>query len=352
PYPSRSRGERLQIGLLAPPWIPLPPPAYGGTEQVVALLAEGLAAAGHDVTVVAAPGSQLRHLRVVSPLERCPEQIGLALEELRHVLAGAGALDGADVVLDHSGPVGAFVVSRAPGLVLHVAHGPLAGSCADLYRLLCRHAPALGLIAISNAQRQAAPDLPFAGTCYNGVDLDRIPFRARSDGYLAFLGRMAPEKGAAEAIAIARAAGRPLMIAAKCREPSERDYFSREVEPQLGPDVVWLGELSGRDKYDLLAGAAALVFPISWPEPFGLVMIEAMACGTPVLATRHGAVAEVVADGRTGYVRERWVELTELVGRLGEIDRARCRRHVAERFSADAMIRGYEQVIAGALRSG
>jgi glycosyltransferase involved in cell wall biosynthesis len=340
----------LEIGLLAPPWIPLPPSAYGGTEQVVALLAEGLAAAGHEVTVVAAPGSRLRGPRVVSPLEHLPQQIGLALKEWRHALAGASVLEAADVVIDHSGPAGALAVADGRAPALHVAHGPLAGDCAELYRLLCARAPALRLVAISNAQRALAPDLPFLGTCRNGIDLAPIPYRARPDGYLAFLGRMAAEKGAAEAIEIARAARLPLMIAAKCREAAERDYFAREVEPHLGRDVVWLGELGAEAKYELLAGARALLFPISWPEPFGMVMIEAMACGTPVLATRHGAVAEVVSDGRTGFVRRTPRELAQLVGRIGEIDRRRCRRHVARSFSAQAMTRAYERVIARALR--
>jgi glycosyltransferase involved in cell wall biosynthesis len=156
---------------------------------------------------------------------------------------------------------------------------------------------------------------------------------------------MSPDKGPAEAIRIARRAGLPLMIAAKCREPAEHAYFAEHVEPQLGPDVLWLGELNAAKKFELLAGARALVFPISWPEPFGMVMIEAMACGTPVLATSHGSVPEVVADGVTGFVRSTADELVETVARLSVIDRRACRRRVAELFSADAMTAGYEDLV-------
>jgi glycosyltransferase involved in cell wall biosynthesis len=210
-------------------------------------------------------------------------------------------------------------------------------------------APALRLIALSRAQWDAAPDLPFVAVCPNGIDVDEVPFNDRPGDHLAFLGRMAPEKGAAEAIAIARATGRQLRIAAKCREPDERRYFERAVEPHLGDDVVWLGELGETDKLDLLAGAAALVFPISWPEPFGMVMIEAMASGTPVLATPCGSVPEVVRDGVTGFVRADVDALAACVARLDDIDREACRAHVAERFTADAMADAYERVMVAAL---
>jgi glycosyltransferase involved in cell wall biosynthesis len=180
--------------------------------------------------------------------------------------------------------------------------------------------------------------------CHNGLALDSAPFRAQPDGYLAFLGRMSPEKGPADAIRIARRAGLPLLIGAKCREPAEHAYFAQHVAPALGPDVVWLGELNAAEKYDLLAGARALLFPIAWPEPFGMVMIEAMACGTPVLATARGSVPEVVADGVTGFVRSTPDELVEAVARIGEIDRRACRRRVAELFSAEAMTAGYERL--------
>ena len=336
----------MRIGLLAPPWIPIPPPAYGGIERVVALQAAGLIAAGHDVTLVAAPGSAISGVRVVSPLEGVPAQIGMATDEWRHVLGGLDALSEVDTVIDHSGPLGALLSAQGLVPALHVVHGSLEGELLGLYNGLMARAPRLRLAAISRSQRQAAPHLPFAGICYNAIDVEAVPFRASSEGYLAFLGRMAPEKGAAEAIALARAAGRPLLIAAKCREPAEQAYFERAVAPHLGPDVVFLGELGREATYDFLSRAAAMLFPISWREPFGMVLVEAMACGTPVLATNRGAVSEIVRDGVTGFIRDTTAELAAVIGRIGEIDRAACRRHVAEHFSSAALVRSYAPLLA------
>jgi glycosyltransferase involved in cell wall biosynthesis len=340
----RGAAQRLRIGLLAPPWVPVPPPSYGGIEQVVATLAEGLVERGHEVVLVAAPGSSLHGVRLVSPLASLPELIGESAADWRHALAGIDALTDVDVIVDHSGPLGALLTSRLPIPALHVTHGPLDIVPTEIYEGIARHSPRLRLVAISNAQRAMASGLPFAGVCHNGLALDSAPFRAQPDGYLAFLGRMSPEKGPADAIRIARRAGLPLLIGAKCREPAEHAYFAQHVAPALGPDVVWLGELNAGEKYDLLAGARALLFPIAWPEPFGMVMIEAMACGTPVLATARGSVPEVVADGVTGFVRSTPDELVEAVARIGEIDRRACRRRVAELFSAEAMTAGYERL--------
>jgi glycosyltransferase involved in cell wall biosynthesis len=335
----------MRIGLIAPPWIPTPPPAYGGIERVVAIQAAGMAAAGHDVTLVAAPGSVVPGVRVVSPLERLPAQIGMATDEWRHVLGGLDALSGVDMVFDHSGPLGALLSAQAEVPAMHVVHGSLETELLGLYEGLSARAPRLRLAAISRSQRGAAPHLPFSGVCYNAIDLEEAPFRAEPGGYLAFLGRMAPEKGVAEAITLARRAGLPLRIAAKCREPAEQAYFERAVAPHLGPDVEYLGELGRAATYEFLSRASALLFPISWREPFGMVLIEAMACGTPVLATNRGAVPEVVLDGVTGFVRDTPAELAPLVERIGEIDRAACRRHVAEHFSAEALVRGYTRLL-------
>jgi glycosyltransferase involved in cell wall biosynthesis len=339
-----------RIGVIAPPWIPLPPDAYGGIEAVVALLCERLAVRGHDLTLVAAPGSRVGGVELRTPLEAVPDQIGDGGPELRHTLGALDDLVGCDVILEHAGPMAALLASaHLPAPVLHVTHGPIAGEPLEVYRALVRWAPGLRLIALSQAQWDAAPDLPFAAVCHNGIDLDTVPFGAHPGEHLAFVGRMAPEKGVAEAIEIARRAGRPLRIAAKCREPAERRCFERFLAPHIGDGVEWLGELGPREKFDLLRGAAALVFPISWPEPFGMVMIEAMACGTPVLATPYGSVREVVRDGVTGVVRPGIDDLVAAVGALDRIDREACRTHVAERFSADAMADAYERAMVAAL---
>lgn len=331
--------------MLAPPWVPIPPPAYGGIELVVGLLGEGLARRGHEVVLVAAPGSRVEGVRIVAPLPALPPQIGSGGFELSHILGGLGELAECDVVVDHSGPLASVLLSHQAPPVMHVVHGPLDARSSGIYAEACAHAPNLRLAALSQAQRRLAPGLPYAGVCGNGVDVAAIPFRATSDGYLAFLGRMSPEKGADAAIAIARAARLPLRIAAKCREPEEIAYFERVVEPHLGPDVEWLGEIGPEQKYALLGGASALVFPIDWPEPFGMVMVEAMACGTPVLATRRGSVPEVVRDGVTGFVRDEPDQLVAAVERLADISRVRCRAHVERNFSAEAMTLSYERLL-------
>ena len=227
----------LRIGLLAPPWVPVPPPSYGGIEQVVATLAEGLVERGHDVVLVAAPGSSIEGVEMVSPLTILPEVIGEPAADWRHALAGLDAFADVDVVIDHSGPLGALLTSQLPVPGLHVTHGPLEAVPTEIYAGIARHASRLRLVAISESQRAMAQGLPFVGVCHNGLALETATFRARPDGYLAFLGRMSPDKGPAEAIRIARAAGLPLLIGAKCREAAEHAYFAEHVAPALGPDA-------------------------------------------------------------------------------------------------------------------
>jgi glycosyltransferase involved in cell wall biosynthesis len=342
-----STRTRPRIGVLAPPWIPIPPGSYGGIEQVVGLLCERLVARGYDVTLVAAPGSRLPGGTVVAPLAQVPDTIGLTGAELFHALAGARELNDVDLVLDHSGALGALLLGRDGGPpVIHVAHGPLEGMALETYRAVARRAPDVRMVALSRAQRALARDLPFVGVCPNGLDLESVPVGDGSGGHLAFLGRMAPEKGAREAIEVARRCGRTLVMAAKCREPDEIAYFESAIAPHIGPGVVWLGEIGHEEKYALLGAAAALVFPISWPEPFGLVMIEAMACGTPVLATPCGSVPEVVAEGVSGVIRPDPPALAAALETALAIPRRSCRAHVARAFSADAMADGYERVMA------
>jgi hypothetical protein len=201
----RGTASRLRIGLLAPPWVPIPPPFYGGIEQVVAALAEGLVERGHEVVLVAAPGSSVPGVDVVNPLASLPGIIGEPESDWRHALAGIDALGDVDVIIDHSGPLGALLTSRLPIAALHVTHGPLDSVPVEIYAGIARSSPELRLVAISRAQRAMAPTLPFAGVCHNGLPLDSIPFRAHSDGYLASLAacrrRRAPPTRSASRVA-------------------------------------------------------------------------------------------------------------------------------------------------------
>jgi len=261
-------------------------------------------------------------------------RMGEAVAELRHLVHAYEALASCDVVHDHT-VVGPAYAERLPALpVVTTNHGPFDRELLDVYRAVAHRVP---IIAISHAQAATARGLPLAGVIHHGIDVDRFPTGDGHGGYLLFLGRMTPDKGAEQAIAIARRAGIPLVLAAKMREPAERRYFDERVRPLLGPGVQFVGEVGGDDKCELLAGAVALLNPIQWDEPFGLVMIEALACGTPVLATCRGAAPEIVDSGVTGFLGPEDA-LVAAAGRLGDLDRAACRAAVAERFSTGRMV--------------
>jgi glycosyltransferase involved in cell wall biosynthesis len=197
---------------------------------------------------------------------------------------------------------------------------------------------------VSAAQRQDAPDLNWIGTVHNGLEVDDFPFRSSKDDFLLYLGRISPHKGVHLAIEAARAAGRRLVIAGSWTTPTEREYFDSVVQPNLRARVEWAGEVPGADRVALLGSAAALIFPAQWHEPFGLVMIEAMACGTPVIALRHGAVDEIVANGETGFVCAEAAQLVSAINRIHEIDPRRCRARVERRFPAALMVSRYHSL--------
>jgi glycosyltransferase involved in cell wall biosynthesis len=197
------------------------------------------------------------------------------------------------------------------------------------------------LVAISHAQRALAHDLSWAGAVHNAVRVDDFPFREDKAGFALFLGRLSPDKGLVIAIDAATRAGVDLVIAAKAKEPAEQDYFEAEIKPRLGGHIHWVGEADRSTKFELLTAARCLLFPICWEEPFGMVMIEALACGTPVVTTPAGAAPEIVADGVTGYVRSGDMALVEALGRVPSIDRAACRRAVETRFSVERMVRDH-----------
>ena len=330
----------MRIALIAPPWTPIPPPLYGGIELVVDELARGFAAAGHDVTLFAT-GDSTCPVPTRWTLEHAEGmRIGMAVPELRHVLHAYGELsEDHDIVHDHT-VMGPFYAERYPSLpVVTTVHGPFNDELTDLYLALGDRVP---IICISRAQHAAAPEVPIAGVVHHGIDARNFPVgdgAGDAEGeYLLFLGRMAPDKGAHRAIEIARKAGHRVLLAAKMREAWERAYYEEQVAPLLGSDAVYLGEVSHERKVELLAGAKALLFPIRWNEPFGMVMLEAFACGTPVLAFPEGAAPEVVEDGKTGFLCEDDLAMAEAVEKVATLRREDCRAAAEGYFSTDRMV--------------
>jgi glycosyltransferase involved in cell wall biosynthesis len=344
--------SRLRIALVSPPWYPVPPNGYGGTELVVYLLAEELGNHGHDVTVFGQEGGRgAFELVALSPrswIEDLGQREQLAREAtyLRRVYEEIKRRP-FDVIHEHSGHTGlliATLLDLQPALVATI-HGDLTPADLEFLQSVDTR---VDLVALSRAQ-QGVAGVRWAAVVGNAVDTAELDFRARPDDYLLELARVCPDKGQDTAIEVARRAGRRLVLAGKVGEGAE-DWFRERIQPQLGGGVEWLENVSGRDKARLLAGAAAMLFPIRWAEPFGLAMAEAMVSGTPVIATPRGAAAEVVEAGLTGWFGEDVDELVAAVERLGELDRARCCEHARDRFSPRRMAEGYEEVYRTAVR--
>ena len=328
-----TRHEHLRIALLAPVWFPVPPPRYGGIEAVVGLLAEALGDAGHDVTVFASgdstTGAPLSWVYPEAPSER----LGEPIPELRQVLACYERADEFDVISDHTGPFAAALAGLVGTPVVNTVHSPLDGELGEVYERIVHVSKHLRLISLSLSQRRPKPSLPWVANCPNAIDPARFPWSRKRGDYLLFLGRMGPQKGAHHAIAVAEELGLPLKIVAKCREPGERAYFAELVEPHLGGQIEYIGEVDHARKVELLRDAQVTLFPIDWEEPFGMVMIESLACGTPVVATRRGSVPEVLEHGRTGIIVDHHRDLAAAVAEADRLDPAECRRAVEKRFA-------------------
>jgi len=325
----------LRIAIIAPPWLPVPPPAYGGTENVLDALARGLDAAGHEVMLCTVGDSTCPVARSSVFEHAIGVGAGNGVDEIRHVISSYDSIRGFDVVHDHTliGPLYSAALPSLP--VVTTNHGPFNAELIDLYRAISGRVP---IIAISHHQASTAGDVPIAAVIHHGVNVADFPVGAGGGGYAVFLGRMHPTKAPHLAAQIAREAGVPLVIAAKMREPQERAYFEEMVRPLLGADVTYVGEVDRQEKVELLGGAACLLNPIIWPEPFGMVMIEALACGTPVVSSDYGAAPEIVEDGVVGFVAHGRDALVEALGRVHEIDRAACRSRVEEHFSVERMV--------------
>ncbi|OFI38439.1 glycosyl transferase family 1 [Arthrobacter sp. SW1] len=331
----------MRIGLIAPPWVPVPPPAYGGTEAVVHALATGLTAAGHKVLLAASSdsGCPVERPGGFAPARR--SGMGQSSAELPHVIRAYEALAGVDIIHDHT-LAGPLYRHRPPGIpVVCTMHTVMSPELRSVYRMIARDA---ALVAISRRQAESAPDVPVARVIHHGVDTAAIPFGDGGGGYALFLGRMDPTKGVVEAVLAARSAGIPLRIAAKMSDRTELEYFRTVVAPMLGDNEEFLGEPDAAGKLALLRGALALLNPLQWDEPFGMVMIESLAAGTPVVAAPRGAAPEIVDDGVTGFLRNGTQELALALRAAAGLDRRRCRAAVEQRFSAALMAARYAEL--------
>jgi glycosyltransferase involved in cell wall biosynthesis len=342
-------GESLRIALLAPPWFPVPPKGYGGIEAVVALLADGLVDAGHEVTLFASGDSRTK-AKLCAAYKAAPsEWIGNSYHELRHTLHCISRAADFDIIHDHTGLLGLTLGGLVSTPLLHTVHGPVDGEPGELYEQLCRTLPAPRLISISLNQQRQRPALPWIANCPNAIDFAGYPFAPLRGEYLLFLGRMSPDKGAHRAIEVALETGLPLKIAGKKREPLEQDYYDTFVSPYLSDQIEFVGEVGQQEKVELLRGARATLFPISWEEPFGLVMIESMACGTPVIATRRGAVPEVIEHGVTGLIVDNHHQMAAALEAADRLDPREIRRRAELRFSPAQMVADYVSAYASTL---
>ena len=334
----------MRIAQIAPLYERVPPRLYGGTERVVSFLTEELVRQGHDVTLFASGDSQTsaRLIRCCDIALRFNPAVRdalpyhmIMLDEVRR------RIDQFDVLHFHvdllHAPLMRDVADR-----LTTLHGRLdLPDLAPFYAAFCD----LPLVSISNNQRGYLGSAHWVGTVYHGLPRDLLPFRPNAEGYLAFLGRISPEKRPDLAIEIAARSGMPLKIAAKV-DRADQAYWETKIRPMVAdnPDVEFIGEIGERDKADFLGGAAALLFPIDWPEPFGLVMIEAMACGTPVIAFRRGSVPEVVEENVSGFVVDTIEEAVTAVRRIGDLDRVKVRAEFERRFTAERMAHDYVSI--------
>jgi glycosyltransferase involved in cell wall biosynthesis len=335
----------VKIAQVSPPWVAVPPKGYGGIEWVVSLLADGLADRGHDVTLFATGDSETRaRLEYAFDTAPGPAFNNSIWHDTVHQMVVHTDPHRFDLVHQHtywSGLVASMLLDIP---VVHTLHRAFTDEMRRIYREI---ADRLWFVAISEDQRSHMPELRYAGVIHNGIDTSMYPLYEEKEDFLLFVGRTHPDKGPRRAVEAAAASGLPLVMAVKIAEKVEREHWDGEVEPHLPEGTRVVSEVPHEEKVDLLGRARAVLFPIDWDEPFGLVMIEAMACGTPVIATPRGAVPEVLEDGETGFVVpvDGYGEAAaEAVKKAVDIDPSACRRRVEELFSAERMVAAYEDV--------
>lgn len=346
-------GPPLRVAMLAPPWIAVPPPGYGGVESVVSVLTEALVQRGIEVTLFCAPGSASSAEVFTLLDETHADEIERSIYEADHVAQAFAAIELApqpfDVVHDHCGFTALAMADRLATPLVHTLHGQFTPGTSAFYS---RHGHKADLVAISGAQLASAPaGLRVLDAIPNPIDVKGWPLREHKDDYVLWIGRITPEKGPHRAIAAARAAGVPLVLAGVV-QPGRQAFFEREVAPHVdGEHVRFAGEVGGAVKRSLFAGARALLMPIRWAEPFGMVMVEALSCGTPVIAFAEGAATELVAHGTTGFLVEDEQAMAAAVSLLPEIAPRDCRAWVSAHCDADVVATRYERAYRAAIGS-
>ncbi len=335
----------MRIAQIAPLWERVPPPAYGGIELVVSLLTDELVRRGHEVTLFASGDSiTLANLESVHPralrLDPSVKEFGIyEMLQMSRVYEQASEFD---IIHSHMGCAALPYVNLVKTPTVHTLHGIFTPDNEKMFT----YAKKQPYVSISNTQREPRLGLNCVATVYNGIDVDSYKFYPQPDEppYLAFLGRISPEKGTHQAIEIAKQVGLPLKMAGKV-DVVDVEYYESEIKPHIdGEQIQYWGEANHAEKNELMGRAIATLFPITWREPFGLVMIESMASGTPVIAMKLGSTSEVIADGKTGFLCNSIAECVSAVRRVEEINRNDCRKHVVNRFSVQKMTDGYEAV--------
>jgi glycosyltransferase involved in cell wall biosynthesis len=350
---SYPKGSRLRIAQLAPLYERIPPKLYGGTERVVSYITEELVRRGHQVTLFASGDSETGALLVPG----CPQSLRLAgkaeLGGFLQLPMISDVYDGAanrfDVIHSHI-DYWSFPFARLTNVpTVATMHGRL--DVEELHPVYARYR-SMPLVSISDAQRTPLPLMNWVDTIYHGLPRDLLRFSPGPGKYLAFLGRISPEKRPDLAIEVARRVGIPLKLAAKV-DAVDRDYFQTVIKPLLSPpDIEYIGEIGEPEKSEFLGNALAFMFTIDWPEPFGLAMIEALACGTPVIARPCGSIPEVIRNGATGFIVKSVEEMVAAVRDIGKLAREECRREFENRFTVEIMVDRYEQVYRQLIEGG
>jgi glycosyltransferase involved in cell wall biosynthesis len=335
----------MRIAQIAPLWERVPPPGYGGIELVVGLLTDELVQRGHEVTLFATGDSiTLANLESVHPraIRVDPKVKEYSVYEMLQLNSVYEQAQKFDVIHSHVGYSALSYARFVKTPTIHTLHGAFTGDNEKIFI----QARQQNFVSISDAQRKPGVELNYVSTVYNGININDYRFYSKPETppYLMFLGRLSPEKGPHIAIQVAKRVGIPLKMAGKI-DGVDQDYFESEIKPHIdGKHIEYLGEASHSEKNTLLGGAVAMLFPITWHEPFGLVMVESMAAGTPVIANRMGSTPEVIADGKTGFLCNNLNDFVAAIARLPNIDRRTCRQHVEQLFGVQRMVDGYELV--------